>query len=186
MFDASSQLGADELESMIEDGLYRRLFTMHVLESLVERVAHPCRDGSALITRTLAERGSRLRPVASDLELRLERAMRRRGFPPLRRQVPITLTVDSVIHPDLGIPDDGFFVEIDHARWHSAAQSVDYDTWRDRQLRVQGLWVERVSDRAIEHRLGETVEDLWRAWCRARDSRRSSLDGAHRAVTWGA
>lgn len=174
VFDAASQLGADELESMIEDALYRHLFTLPVLQRLTDELAHQCRDGSALMLRTLGERSAALRPVASDWELRLERALRERGFPALQRQSTVELGSGVTIHPDLGLPDDGFYVEIDHARWHSAAETVDYDTWRDRQLRLRGLWVERVSDRAIEHRLAETVEDLWTAWIRAREVRRRS------------
>lgn len=178
VFDAAAQLGADELESMIEDALYRHLFTLPVLQRVTDVLAHACRDGSALMKRTLQERSPHLRPVASDLELRLEHALRARGFPSLTRQHTIELGGGQQIHPDLGLPDDGFFIEIDHPRWHSAARTVDYDTWRDRQLRLLGLWVERVSDRSITERLAETVDDLWGAWSCAKDVReRSDVDG---------
>ena len=56
--------------------------------------------------------------MRSDYELRLERAMRRRGFPGLARSTRVTLGDGSVVHPDLGIPEDGFFVEVDHLTWH--------------------------------------------------------------------
>lgn len=168
VFDAAGFLGADELESLIEDALYRRLFTPATLSAVVERLGHPCRDGSPLIGRVLADRNPLARAVASDYELRLERALRERGFPGLVRQHALELAPGRWIHPDLGLPADRFYIEVDHRRWHDTTEQGAYDRWRDRQMRLLGLWVERVSDRAIDHRLAETVDDLWSAWQRAR------------------
>lgn len=167
VFDAGRHLGPDDVESMIEDGLHRGLFDLAMLRQLLDDTAHPCRDGTSTFVAVMARREA-ARPVASEYELRLERAMRQRGFPPLVRQPAIDLGGGQVVHPDLGLPDDGFYVEVDHRRWHGGTADVAYDTWRDRQVRLLGLWVERVSDRAIDRRLKETVEDLWNAWHHAR------------------
>ena len=40
--------------------------------------------------------------------------MRERGFPQLARGHRLELSTGEVIHPDLGIPEFGFFVEVDH------------------------------------------------------------------------
>ena len=69
-----------------------------------------------------------------------------------------------VIHPDLGLPEDRFFVEIDHQTWHDGRRDSAYDKRRDRKARLAGCHIERVSDLAIAHELSETVEDLWQRW----------------------
>ena len=94
--------------------------------------------------------------------------MRARGFPPLVREHPIEIASGHVIHPDLGLPSDGFFVEVDHLTWHGGRRESAYDRWRDTQVRLAGACVERVSDVAIDERLAETVEDLWLRWQQAR------------------
>lgn len=74
-----------------------------------------------------------------------------------------------VVHPDLGIPDDRFYIEIDHVTWHGGRVDVVYDKHRDRKVRLAGNLVERVTDEAIDNALDETVEDLWELWQRSRE-----------------
>jgi len=166
VFDAAALLSHHDLQSMIEDALYRRLFVPRTLIRLAERLGHPCREGSRLIAQVLAARDLAAPPVASEYELRLERAMLARGFPSLTRQHPVEIAPGHWIHPDLGVPEHRFFVEVDHRRWHDSSEDRSYDAWRDRRLRLMGCWVERVSDLAIDHQLAATVEDLWAAWTR--------------------
>ncbi len=106
--------------------------------------------------------------MRSDYELRLERAMRRRGFPHLTREHPVEIGGGAVIHPDLGLPADGFYVEVDHSSWHGGRVEGAYDRWRDTKVRLTGAHVERVSDLAIDRHLAETVDDLWTLWQRLR------------------
>jgi very-short-patch-repair endonuclease len=166
VFDAAALLSHHDLQSMIEDALYRGLFMPVTLRRVAERLGHPCREGSRLIAQVLAARDFHATPVASEYELRLERAMIERGFPALTRQYPIEIAPGKWIHPDLGLPEQRFFVEVDHRRWHDSSEDRSYDAWRDRRLRLLGCWVERVSDLAIDHQLADTVEDLWAAWHR--------------------
>lgn len=95
--------------------------------------------------------------------------MRARGFPPLTRESPVEIAPGQVIHPDLGLPADGFYVEVDHHTWHGGRAASTYDRWRDRQLRRQGRHVERVTDLAIDRDLAATVDDLWEIWQLHRD-----------------
>ena len=97
-----------------------------------------------------------------------------RGFPPLVREHPVEIASGHVIHPDLGLPSDGFFVEVDHLTWHGGRRESAYDRWRDTKVRLAGACVERVSDVAIDERLAETVEDLWLRWQQARRVRATS------------
>jgi hypothetical protein len=169
VFDAAAWLDADDLESVIEQGLDRGNFTIPTLWAHARRLRRRGRAGSARFVDVLARREAWQRPVASDHELRLVRA---RGFPPLTRQFPLRIAPGTVIHPDLGIPDHGSFVEVDHLSWHGGRVQGAYDRWRDLKVRaVTGSEVERVTDIAIDHHLAEAVEDLWVVWQRVRARR---------------
>jgi hypothetical protein len=87
--------------------------------------------------------------------------IRRAGFSPLTRQHPVEFAPGSVVHPDLGISEEGFFVEVDHLSWHGARLEGAYDRRRDLKARARtDLHVERVTDIAIDRYLEETIGDL--------------------------
>ena len=168
MFDAAAMVSAGAVESMIEQGIDRGMFVLPTLVGVARRLARSGRDGSARFRMVIASREAWWNPVRSDYELRLERAMRRRGFPALAREHTVTLGDGSVVHPDLGIPEDGFFVEVDHLTWHGGRRESAYDRQRDTKVRLAGCHVERVTDLAIDNHLDETVNDLWVLWQRLR------------------
>ncbi|MFV0307723.1 MAG: type IV toxin-antitoxin system AbiEi family antitoxin domain-containing protein [Desertimonas sp.] len=168
VFDAAAWLRPERLESMIEQGIDREMFAVPTLIGVQRRLRRCGRDGSGRFAAVVAAREPWRKAVESHDELRLERAMRRRGFPPLVRGHPLHLPRGGVIHPDLGLPDDRFFVEVDHHTWHGGRSDASYDKWRDRQVRLAGCHVERVSDLAIEHDLAATVDELWQRWQQVR------------------
>ena len=172
VFDAAAFVVDDDLESMLEQAVDRGHFTIPTLWALTERVGGRGRAGTTRMVRVLARRQPWRRAVESDHELRLERALRQRGFPVLTRRHPIAIGSGSVIHPDLGIPDDRFFIEVDHLSWHGGRLETAYDRWRDLKLRALGCHVERVTDLALDRHLAETVEDLWTIWRRLRERQR--------------
>ena len=98
--------------------------------------------------------------------------MRRRGFPPLTREHRLVLSSGEVIHPDLGIPADGFYVEMDHLTWHNRRAQLAYDRQRDLRARADGYHIERVSDVALDDDLTATIENLWTVWQLVLRSRR--------------
>jgi very-short-patch-repair endonuclease len=165
-FDAAWWLGDDDLESLIEDGLHRGHFIIPTLQGLGHRTRSRGRPGSRRFREVLDRRDPVKRPVASDYELRLERALRRRGFPQLHRQCRLELGGGRVIHPDLGIPECGFYIEVDHLTWHGGRIADDYDCQRDLEIEALGHHVERVTDVAIDRHLSATVEALWSIWQR--------------------
>lgn len=164
--DAAGIVGDDDVESMIEQGVERRNFTISTLARVSEPLAGT-RAGRRF-RRLLSRRPTRLKPVRSGYELRLERGMLARGFPQPVREHPVVLGPGEVVHPDLGLPDDRFYVEVDCWTWHSGRGDVAYDRRRDLKMRLAGNHVERVSDLAIDRHLGETVEDLWQRWQQVR------------------
>jgi very-short-patch-repair endonuclease len=167
--DAAAWLEANDLESLIEQGIGREYFTIPTLWGHARRLCHRGRRGSTLFIDVLGRRDVWRRAVDSDYELRLERAMRAAGFPPLTRQHRLEIGPGTIIHPDLGIPEDGFFVEVDHLSWHGGRLEGAYDRRRDRKLRATtGYHVERVTDLDIDHDLEETIADLLTVWRRVR------------------
>jgi hypothetical protein len=71
-----------------------------------------------------------------------------------------------VIRPDLGIPEHGFYIEVDHRYWHDGRLPNANDSRRDLEIEALGQHVERVSDVAIDRHLDATVDALWTIWQR--------------------
>jgi very-short-patch-repair endonuclease len=160
VFDAAWWLSDDDYESLVEDGL-RRYFTLPTLLAVGRRLRERGRPGSARFREIVVSRDPSLRPVDSDYELRLERALLKRGFPRLERQCRVELLTGQVIHPDLGLPSVGLYIEVDHRTWHDGRFDADYDNRRDLEVTALGHKVIRVSDVAIDRHLERTVEALW-------------------------
>jgi len=164
--DAAAVLNDDDLESLIEHGIDQGYFVVSTLERTGRAACCRGRAGSARFARVLSARPASRRAARSDHELRLERAMRRRGFPPLVREHRLVLHDGEVIHPDLGLPEHGFFVEVDHLTWHGRRATSANDRRRDLKARASGYHIERVSDVALDDDLRGTVNNLWIEWQR--------------------
>jgi very-short-patch-repair endonuclease len=160
VFDLSSMVPADDLESIIEQGLAKGLFTRTKLLATQARLAQPGRNGAARFNTVLAQRPVNQRPVDSDYELRLVKALEQGGLPPIQRQMPLELAGGDLVHPDLAEPSRRFIIEVDHPAWHSSYEQSRYDRWRDRQYRLLGWHPQRVSDIDIDQHLATTVADL--------------------------
>ena len=130
----------------------------------------------------LAARDPAHRPVESDYELRLERALRRaRVSHASSGSAGWRSPRAACIHPDLGLPDVGFFVEVDHLTWHGGRLATDYDCQRDLEIEALGHHVERVTDVAIDRHLGATVEALWTIYQRLLRSQVHTIGAARSA-----
>lgn len=164
VFDLASIVSAEDLESIIEHGLSRGLFTVPVLSGVHVRLAKPGRAGAKRFGSVLAARALAQKPVDSDHELRLVKALEASGLPRLQRQMPLRLPGGELVHPDVAEPSRRFIVEVDHATWHSRRAASQYDRWRDRQYHLLGWHSERVSDQDIDERLPETVQELLRIY----------------------
>lgn len=163
-FDLASMVSAVDLESIMEHGLSRGIFTVPVLTAVHTRLAKPGRSGAKRFEKVLAAREPAQKPVDSDHELRLVAALEASGLPRMQRQMPLRLLGGELVHPDLAEPSRRFIVEVDHATWHSRREASHYDRWRDRQYHLMGWHSERVSDRDIDERLPATVQELLRIY----------------------
>ena len=89
------------------------------------RLGTPHGPEAARWPAVLRSRPAWLKPVRSSYEQKLERALLDAGFPPLVREHPVVLLDGDEVHPDLGLPDERFFIEIDHPTWHGGLDNAD-------------------------------------------------------------
>jgi very-short-patch-repair endonuclease len=175
-FDLARHLGDLDLESVIEQLLERQHCVVPTLYAVGRRLCRRGRPGSERFARVVSSRPAWRRPADSHPEVALRAALERAGLRGLVTQPAVTLPNGARIHPDLGIPDAGFYIEIDDAAWHAGRLDAAYDKRRDRLLRATGATVERVDTEDIRRRLDVTVAELLAthlAWIG--DGRRSDL-----------
>ncbi len=144
VFDLSKHLQPTAIESIIEQGLRRSLFDIPTLYGVGALMCRRGRAGSAVFAAVLSSRPTWRRPADSHPEIELRRALDAVGVH-LEPQVSLTLADGSIVHPDLGDPAARFYVEIDDHEWHGGRLEATYDRHRDRQARLVGARIERVS-----------------------------------------
>jgi very-short-patch-repair endonuclease len=160
-FDLASVLSDERLESVIEQVINDGKATLPTLFSTGHRLGERGRKGSARYRRVLHRRPAWLKPVDSDLELQLERALVAAGLPRPLRQHPLQLPTGEIIHPDFYWPDEREIVEVDHVTWHGG-QAAAYDKRRDRRVRRLGIGTTRVTDIDIRDDMATVVADIGR------------------------
>jgi hypothetical protein len=159
VFDIAKHVGWTQLESIIEQGLRRHDFDVPALYATGRLLCRQGRAGSALFGAVLRSRPAWRRPVDSHPELVLLSALARAGLH-LQTQVELRLPDGTVVHPDLGDPAIGFYIEIDDHEWHGGRLDARYDDHRDRLVRLGGGWVERVSTDDLRPPRPELVRQL--------------------------
>jgi very-short-patch-repair endonuclease len=157
--DLAAYLDDDNLESVIEQMLERRLVQLLVLREVARRFVACGRNGSSRIARVLDKRPSWRRPVDSDLERRLLNALNQAGLP-MMTQYRLMLDTGREIILDLAEPASRFGIEVDHTSWHGGRLETQRDKARDREAMRVGWQIARVTDDDIERRLAGTVDQL--------------------------
>jgi hypothetical protein len=150
VFDLAKHLSSDDLESVIEQGIRRSMFDVAALYGVGRLLCHRGRAGSARYASVLSSRPAWRRPADSHPEIELRKALSTVGVH-LEPQVPLTLYDGHTVHPDLGDPAARFFIEIDDHEWHAGRLDATYDQHRDRQARLVGARIERVSTDEIRN-----------------------------------
>ncbi len=160
VFDLASVLTDAQFESVVEQVLHDKLTTAPGLMQIGERLRERGRDGSARFGRILEARSPESKAVDSDLELRVDRALRRAGVPLPVRQHEFVVSNGRTIRVDFYWPAAGLVLEVDHSTWHSDRHSIDTDKWRDRQLSLAGVVTMRVTERDVDERLEQVVWEV--------------------------
>jgi hypothetical protein len=160
VFDLASTFDDERLESVIEQVVHDGLASIPTLAATGIRLRQRGRNGSARYGRVLQSRPAWLKPVDSDLELIVERAIVAAGLPRPLRQQPILLHTGEVIRPDFYWPPERQVLEIDHITWHGGKLDLTADKRRDRLLRRLGINSNRVTDDDVRNRLPAVIDDL--------------------------
>lgn len=147
------------LESVFEQMLSRHMLTVSSARAQARRFRRKGRPGSRSLGRMLDGRPEWLRPVDSDLELRLWRALAGRSAD-FDRQVPLTLDSGTTIRFDLADRVRKFAIEVDHVTWHGGRLETQADKRRDREVGRLGWMVSRVTDEDLDQRWSETIDQL--------------------------
>ncbi len=159
-FDLAKHVGDLTLASIAEQLLDERKVTVQQLSETTQRMARPGRPGSSRASRVLASRPAGGDAADSDDEVVLLAALHAAGLTAFVRHPPVRLPNGDLVHPDLGVPAIGFYIEVDHHTWHDGMSATDYDKDRDRQIRLVGGVVERVTETHIRSHLGRVVDEI--------------------------
>jgi very-short-patch-repair endonuclease len=151
----------------VDDGRFERLTewvldqhcTVPTLWETARRLQARGRPGLARVKRVMEARDDWQKPAGSGLELRVLKALERRGIR-LVRQYPLRLVDGTTIHPDGADPSIRWALEIDHVTWHGGRLDAQYDKRRDRAARLAGWQVERVTDLELADGFTVVIEQL--------------------------
>jgi very-short-patch-repair endonuclease len=148
-----------DLESVIEQVLDRGLASMPLIRSVARLFSAPGRTGCRRVVRVLDSRSDWIRPADSDLELRVDRELRRQGVL-MVRQYRVELDGGALVFLDLADPELKFGIEVDHVTWHGGRLDTQRDKARDRALTRIGWTVVRVTDADLRSRFDQTISEL--------------------------
>lgn len=160
LFDLGKHVSDLTLRSIAEQVIADGFATYEAMSAHAAAVGTRGRPGGARVLRVLGTRSEVGAAADSHGEVLLFEALLRAGLTDLVRHPPVRLRSGDVVHPDMGVAGVGFYVEVDHHTWHTDAASVEYDKWRDREVRLTGGEVERVPTSHIERSLPSVVDDL--------------------------
>jgi hypothetical protein len=142
-FDLAADLVPEDLESVIEQILEKRLCTFTTLASTARRLGRAARPGSAAFVAALSSRlpGG---PIESHPELVLAKALRAAGVPIVVQATWLDLPNGRRIRLDISVPDIRWGLEVDVHPDHFLQQGTA-DRRRDRQCHLIGWQVDRVT-----------------------------------------
>jgi very-short-patch-repair endonuclease len=162
LFDLAAFLHRDAVTSIFEQVLNEEMASIERIQLVTDRRRERGRTGSALMGALLDERHERReqRPVGSDLERRVERAIVDANLPTPERQKSIDLPNGLQIQLDFYWPDAHVGLEVDGTTWHGGYRERSKDYRRDRQLQRLGMVIIRVGEHEERDGLSSLVSDL--------------------------
>ena len=157
-FDCARDVDDERFERLTEWVLDRHV-SVQTLWRTSQRLQARGRPGLARVKRVMSKRADWQKPADSGLELRVLAALERRGIV-LVRQYPLRLPNGLTIHPDGADPSIRWALEIDHVTWHGGRLDAQRDKTRDRNARLIGWEVERVTDQELMHDFDGVIDQL--------------------------
>ena len=157
LLDLGGVADIDQVEDALEDALRRRLTTLAALYWELKQEGGRGLPGSRILAKLLHARPRNYVPMASALEVRIDRVLRVTHLPPYVRQYVVNTRV-GVRRPDFAFPQYTVAVEGDGYRQHGGRKAWVYDTQRARALEALGWDIVHVTWEDICHRRDELFE----------------------------
>jgi very-short-patch-repair endonuclease len=133
LLDLAVVLSADELETVLNEGIRRNLLSVSGVARRLEEFG-PLRRGSAVVRAVLDRHVPGRRPPESVLETRFLQLIRSRGLPEPVPQHEVKIDTGSVARIDFAYPDRQIAIELDGAVYHSGTRAERRDRRRDHKL----------------------------------------------------
>jgi hypothetical protein len=143
-FDLAADLDPLDHASVIEQMLHDKRCGLGALRFAARRLVHPARPGSAAFLATLATRVPG-RAVESHPELLIAKRLVERGVPVVVQETWLSLPNGRRARLDISVPDVRWGVEVDVHPDHLLLEGTTADKRRDRQSRLIGWQIERVT-----------------------------------------
>jgi very-short-patch-repair endonuclease len=160
LLDLGGVSDVDSVEDAVEDALRRRLTTLAALEWELKQEGGRGHPGSKILRELLRVRPRDYVPMASRLEIRIDRVLRVTQLPPYARQFKVCTRVGDR-WPDFAFPDFTVAIEGDGYNSHGGRKAWLYDRQRDRALEALGWDVMHVTWDDITRRRDEFIHDLY-------------------------
>ena len=159
-FDLARHLNDVALRSVAEQIIADGMATHEELVERTQEIAHRGRPGSRKALRVIGARSTVGKAADSDEEVVLLEALHRAGLTQFVRHPPVRLSRGGPVHPDLGVPEWAFYVEVDHPTWHAPVERSNYDKARDLEIRLRGGEVLRIATAQIRDDLAQVVATI--------------------------
>jgi very-short-patch-repair endonuclease len=126
-------LSADELETVLNEGIRRNSLSVSAIARRLEQLG-PLRRGTAVVRAVLGRHGPQRRAPESVLETRFLQLVRSAGLPEPLAQFQVHLGDGSAARLDFAYPSCNIAIELDGAAYHGAGAAQQRDRRRDNQL----------------------------------------------------
>jgi hypothetical protein len=139
LLDLCESMNDDELGSVCDEALRRRLVTLGELAEVLERHRGRGRRRLGPMRDVLADRDPAYRPGANRWEQEMDRMWERMGLPPAVRQYSIR-TRGHLYIPDRAIVELKIAVDWNGYEYHGSRSRFDYDSTRRAELAAAGWY----------------------------------------------
>lgn len=157
-FDCARDISDEHFERLTEWVLDHHASVL-TLWRTTRRLSAKGRPGLGRVKRVMSRRADWQKPAGSGIELKVLRALERRGIV-LVRQFALELPNGITIHPDGADPTIRWALEVDHVSWHGGRQEAQRDKSRDRAARRIDWQIDRVTDHELDDDFTATIEEL--------------------------